>query len=104
MFDPAEQEKASARMLSVPVGQAGRRYLLKVDPPEYPHVVENEAYFISLARRARSRVPPDAGRQGPGADHLGDRPLGRALGVRVHAAQREVPVGDAHAAAHQVRR
>jgi serine/threonine-protein kinase HipA len=44
------QDKASARMISVPVRQAGRRYILKVDPPELPHVVENEAYF--------SRHPP----------------------------------------------
>ncbi|GAB2697543.1 type II toxin-antitoxin system HipA family toxin [Thalassiella azotivora] len=50
------QDKASARVLSVPVGSAGRRYLLKVDPPEYPHVVENEEYFIRLARRARFPV------------------------------------------------
>ena len=31
------------------------RYLLKIDPPECPHVVENEHYFIRLA--ARSRLP-----------------------------------------------
>lgn len=30
------QDKASARMLSVPVAQRGRRFLLKIDPPEYP--------------------------------------------------------------------
>ncbi|WP_426563197.1 type II toxin-antitoxin system HipA family toxin [Angustibacter sp. McL0619] len=47
------QDKASARMLSVPVTQAGRRYILKVDPPEYPHVVENEAYFLGRAAGAR---------------------------------------------------
>ena len=45
------QDKASARMLSVPVGQAHRRFILKVDPPEFPHVVENEAYFIKRAAR-----------------------------------------------------
>jgi serine/threonine-protein kinase HipA len=49
------QEKASARMLSVPIARAGRRYLLKIDPPEDPQVVENEHYFIRLA--ARSRLP-----------------------------------------------
>lgn len=47
------QDKASAGMISVPVSRAGRRYILKVDPPEYPHVVQNEAYLIALARRAR---------------------------------------------------
>lgn len=50
------QDKASARMLSVPITRAGRRYILKVDPPEYPHVVENEAYFLGLARQARFPV------------------------------------------------
>jgi serine/threonine-protein kinase HipA len=49
------QDKASARMLSVPIARAGRRYLLKIDSPEYPHLVENEHYFIGLA--ARSRLP-----------------------------------------------
>jgi serine/threonine-protein kinase HipA len=49
------QDKASARMLSVPLRQAGRRYILKLDPPEFPHVVANEAYFAALA--ARSRLP-----------------------------------------------
>ncbi|MHB1475196.1 MAG: type II toxin-antitoxin system HipA family toxin [Dermatophilaceae bacterium] len=50
------QDKASARMISVPVGQAGKRYILKVDPPEFPHVVENEAYFIRRAALANFPV------------------------------------------------
>lgn len=50
---PGVQDKVSARMISVSVKRAGERYILKVDPPEFPHVVENEAYFLSLARRAR---------------------------------------------------
>lgn len=50
------QDKASARMLSVPVGHAGRHYILKIDPPEFPHVVVNEAYFLAIARRARFPV------------------------------------------------
>jgi serine/threonine-protein kinase HipA len=50
------QDKASARMLSVPMAQQGRRYILKVDPPEYPMVVLNEAYFIRCARAARFPV------------------------------------------------
>jgi hypothetical protein len=49
------QDNASARMIAVPVGQADKRYILKVDPPEYPHVVENEAYF--LARAALAHYP-----------------------------------------------
>ena len=50
------QDKASARILSVPITRAGRRYILKVDPPEFPHVVVNEDYFLRLARRARFPV------------------------------------------------
>lgn len=50
---PGVQDKISARMISVPVSRAGERFLLKVDPPEFPHVVENEAFFLELARNAR---------------------------------------------------
>jgi serine/threonine-protein kinase HipA len=50
---PGVQQKVSARMISVPVGQAGHRFLLKLNPPEFPHVVENEAFFLDVARRAR---------------------------------------------------
>ena len=49
---PGFQDKASARMISVPVARASRRYILKVDPPEFPHVVRNEFYFIELAKSA----------------------------------------------------
>jgi serine/threonine-protein kinase HipA len=50
---PGVQDKVSARMIVVPVGQAGARWLLKIDPPEFPHVVENEAFFLEWASRAR---------------------------------------------------
>jgi serine/threonine-protein kinase HipA len=50
------QDKASARMLSMPIRHAGNRYILKIDPPEFPYVVANEAYFIALAARARFPV------------------------------------------------
>ncbi len=53
---PGVQDKVSARMISVPVGRATDRYILKVDPPEYPHVVENEAYFLGVARAMRMPV------------------------------------------------
>jgi serine/threonine-protein kinase HipA len=49
---PGVQDKASARMISVPVARAADRYILKIDPPEFPHVVENEFYFLNLARSA----------------------------------------------------
>lgn len=61
---PGVQEKASAGMISVPVRRAGERYLLKLDPPEYPLVVANEAFFLERAREvgilcARARVVHD---------------------------------------------
>lgn len=46
------QDKVSARMISLPVAQAGRRFILKLTPPEFPAVVENEAYFLRLAAKA----------------------------------------------------
>ena len=49
------QDKVSARMLSLPVKRAHERFILKLNPPEFPHVVENEAFFLALARR--SRIP-----------------------------------------------
>jgi serine/threonine-protein kinase HipA len=49
---PGFQDKASARMISVPVARASRRYILKVNPPEFPLVVQNEFYFIELAKSA----------------------------------------------------
>lgn len=50
---PGVQDKVSARVISLPVARVGERYLLKLDPPEYPHLVANEAFFLALAREAR---------------------------------------------------
>jgi serine/threonine-protein kinase HipA len=47
------QDKVSARVLSLPVARAHERYLLKLEPPEFPHLVANEAFFLALAREAR---------------------------------------------------
>lgn len=47
---PGVQEKVSARMMAVPVARRGARYILKLNPPEFPHVVENEAFFLQAAR------------------------------------------------------
>ncbi|HSW27946.1 MAG TPA: HipA domain-containing protein [Longimicrobiales bacterium] len=49
---PGVQEKASARMISVPAARANERFLLKLDPPEFPHLVANEAFFLEAARRS----------------------------------------------------
>lgn len=49
---PGVQDKVSARMINVPVARANDRYLLKLDPPEFPHLVANEAFFLEAARRS----------------------------------------------------
>ena len=50
------QDKVSGRMLTVPLAHAGRAQLLKLDPPEYPGVVRDEAFFLQVARRLRQQV------------------------------------------------
>ena len=49
---PGVQDKVSAGMINVPVARAGARYMLKLDPPEFPHLVANEAFFLEAARRS----------------------------------------------------
>ena len=49
---PGAQDKVSARMINVPVAKAHERFLLKWDPPEFPHLVANEAFFLEAARRS----------------------------------------------------
>ncbi len=46
------QVKVSARMITIPVARAYERYILKLDPPEFPHLVANEAFFLEAARRS----------------------------------------------------
>lgn len=53
---PGVQEKASGAMISLPVRLDGVAAIVKLDPPEYPGVVENEDYFLRLARRLRIPV------------------------------------------------
>ena len=55
--DPADrvalagaQDKVSGRMISLPVTHAGAAWILKLDPPEFPHLVANEAFFLAAAR------------------------------------------------------
>lgn len=43
------QDKVSGRMITVPLVHQGRAHLLKVNPPEYPRVVQNEAHFLRAA-------------------------------------------------------
>jgi len=57
-------------MIAFPVSGPRGRYLLKLDPPELPHLVANEAFFLHAARAcglatASARVVTDRdGRQG----------------------------------------
>ncbi|MBA3418058.1 MAG: HipA domain-containing protein [Geodermatophilaceae bacterium] len=54
---PGVQDKTSAAMLNLPVTRAGERYILKLNPPEYRFLVENEAFFLEAARRSGLAVP-----------------------------------------------
>ena len=53
---PGVQNKASASMLTTPLAVAGRRYLLKLDPPLHPHLVVNEAAHLAGAKGLRIPV------------------------------------------------
>ncbi len=59
MIDPVAlagvQDKLSAGMISLPVARADRRYILKLNAPDFPHVVENE--FVMFRHAARLRIP-----------------------------------------------
>lgn len=54
---PGVQEKISGRMIVFPLARRRGQYLLKLNPPEFPHVVENEAFFLRAARRSGLTVP-----------------------------------------------
>jgi serine/threonine-protein kinase HipA len=51
------QPKASAAMITVPARAFGREAILKLTPPEYPHLIENEAWFLGLAQSIGISVP-----------------------------------------------
>jgi serine/threonine-protein kinase HipA len=53
---PGVQAKASASMLTTPVALANRRYLLKLDPPQHPHLVLNEAAHLAGAKELKIPV------------------------------------------------
>ncbi len=54
---PGVQDKVSARMISLPVPRQHERHLLKLNPPEFPHLVENEAFFLKAALSSGLQVP-----------------------------------------------
>jgi serine/threonine-protein kinase HipA len=47
---PGVQDKVSLAMLSLPVTRAGHKYLLKLNPPEFPYLVQNEHFFLAAGR------------------------------------------------------
>lgn len=47
------QDKISAAMISLPVSRRHERYILKLTPPEYPRLVENEVFFLEWSRRCK---------------------------------------------------
>ncbi len=50
---PGVQAKISAAMISLPVdGMTGGTDLLKLEPAEYPRIIQNEAFMMALAREA----------------------------------------------------
>lgn len=53
---PGVQEKASGAMISLPATIGGVDAIVKLDPPECPHAVENEQHFLTLARGLRQPV------------------------------------------------
>jgi serine/threonine-protein kinase HipA len=55
---PGVQDKTSAAMINLPIARAGERYILKLNPiGQYPHLVENEAFFLGAASRSGLSVP-----------------------------------------------
>lgn len=55
---PGVQEKTSAAMINLPVARTGERAILKLNPVgQYPHLVENEAFFLGAARLTGLTVP-----------------------------------------------
>lgn len=54
---PGVQDKVSAAMLSLPVARRSERYLLKLSPPDFPLLVEDEAFCLAAARLAGIQTP-----------------------------------------------
>jgi serine/threonine-protein kinase HipA len=54
---PGVQVKVSAQMMSTPLATSSGPAILKLNPPGFPRLVENEACFLSMAAAAGLRVP-----------------------------------------------
>ena len=53
---PGVQEKVSARRIWLPASRAGSQYILKLESSDHPFVIENEDYFLSVARGSLKNV------------------------------------------------
>lgn len=53
---PGVQEKVSAQRLSLPASRAGSKFILKLESPQHPFIIENEDYFLKVARRSLKNV------------------------------------------------
>lgn len=51
------QDKASAAMITLPATASGREAIMKFSPPEFAFLVENEAWFLGLAKKVGFLVP-----------------------------------------------
>lgn len=49
---PGVQDKISGAMISLPATTAGAQIILKLNPREFKHLVENEHFFLGAAREA----------------------------------------------------
>lgn len=54
---PGVQDKISTAMIHLPVARRHERFILKLDPPEFPHLVQNEAFFLGAAHASGLDVP-----------------------------------------------
>src|SRR6202034_2706375 len=53
---PGVQDKVSGQMMNVPVQGRSNGYILKLDPPEFPHLLEKEHFFFQAAARTRLKL------------------------------------------------
>lgn len=49
---PGVQDKVSAQMITLPVTRSSASFILKLNPPEFPALVENESFFLDAARNS----------------------------------------------------
>lgn len=50
---PGVQDKVSSKMLNTRARMANKEYILKLNPADVPFAVENEAFFLGLAKECR---------------------------------------------------